>query len=223
MARSFRQRLGSPAKRDNSARKTKTAIRTRVLEAIGAEKARVFDAFAGAGVAYYTVWKRAAAYVGCDLKWYPDERQAYVADNRRILRMLDLGGFNIVDLDAFGSPWEQAYILSARRQLAPGETFGLVLTDGSGLKLKFGASPTALAMLAKSPLVAPDLARQHSRIIDSAIEAVAQRMNGRVVKRHQATGKAGTAMRYIGLVLEGTKKAPTARAGAERNQSTSSA
>ncbi len=180
----------------------------RVIEAIGADKARVFDAFAGAGAAYYTVWKRAAAYVGCDLKWYPDERQAYVADNRRILRMLDLGGFNIVDLDAFGSPWEQAYILSARRQLAPGEKFGLVLTDGSGLKLKFGASPTALAMLAKSPLTAPDLARQHSRIIDSAIEAVAQRMNGRVVKRHQATGKTGTRMRYIGLVLEGHKKSP---------------
>ncbi len=70
MARSFRQRLGSPAKRDNSARKTKTAIRARVLEAIGADKARVFDAFAGAGVAYYTVWNRAASYVGCDLKWY---------------------------------------------------------------------------------------------------------------------------------------------------------
>ena len=62
MARSFRQRLGSPAKRDNSARKTKAAIRMRVIEAIGAGNARVFDAFAGAGVgvAYYTVWKRAA-------------------------------------------------------------------------------------------------------------------------------------------------------------------
>ena len=33
-------------------------------------------------------------------------------------------------------------------------------------------------------------------------------MNGRVVKRHQATGKTGTRMRYIGLVLEGHKKSP---------------
>ncbi len=102
--------------------------------------------------------------------------------------------------------------MSARRKLAPGETFGLVLTDGSGLKLKFGASPTALAMLAKSPLAAPDLARQQSKIIDSAIEAVAQRMNGRVVERHQATGKTGTRMRYIGLVIEGHKKSPARRA-----------
>ncbi len=205
---SFSKRLGTPAKRDNSARKTKTAIRTRVLDAIGAEKARVFDAFAGAGVAYYTVWKRAAAYVGCDLKWYPDERQAYVADNRRVLRLLDLVDFNVFDLDAYGSPWEQAYIMSARRKLSPGERFGIVFTDGSGLKLKFGTALTALGLLANVPLKAAGLSRQQHKIIDSAVESVAARMGGAIVERFQATGKTGARMRYIGVVLEGHKKSP---------------
>ena len=205
---SFSKRLGTPAKRDNSARKTKAAIRMRVLDAIGADRARVFDAFAGAGTAYYSVWKRAARYIGCDLKWYRDERQVYVADNRRVLRLLDLVDFNVFDFDAYGSPWEQAYIMSARRKLSPGERFGIVFTDGSGLKLKFGAAPTALGLLANVPLKAAGLSRQQDKIIDSAVESVAARMGGAIVERFQATGKTGARMRYIGVVLEGHKKSP---------------
>lgn len=205
---SFSKRLGKPAKRDNSARATKTAIRRWVLEAIGADKAHVFDAFSGAVVAYYDVWKRAASCVGCDLKWYPDERLAFVADNRRVLRLLDLVGFNIFDFDAYGCPWEQAYIMSARRRLSPGERFGIVLTDGSGLKMKFGAAPTALGLLANVPLKAAGLSRQQHKIIDSGVEAIAARLGGSIVDRWQATGKTGARMRYIGLILEGHKKGP---------------
>ena len=63
------------------------------------------------------VWHEAAAYVGCDLKWYRDERLAYVADNRRVLRAIDLKPFNVFDFDAWGAPWEQVLILIARRPL----------------------------------------------------------------------------------------------------------
>ena len=208
MRTAFRKSLGVPPKRENSARITKAAIRSRVLASIGAEQAHVFDAYAGAGVAYYGVWKRAASYVGCDLKWYPDERLVYVADNRRVLRLIDLLAFNIFDLDAFGSPWEQAYIMSARRTLSPGERFGLVITDGSGLKLKFGAFPTALGLLANVSHKASGLAKQQAKIIDSALDSVAARLGGSIVERWQAVGKKGSSMRYIGLVLQGHKKSP---------------
>ena len=125
-----------------------------------------------------------------------------------MLRLLDLAAFNVFDFDAYGSPWEQAYILSARRSLSPGERFGLVLTDGSGLRMKFGSAPTALGLLANVPLKAAGLTRLHDKIIDSALDAVVFRLGGAVVERWQASGKTGARMAYIGTVIEGHKKSP---------------
>ena len=68
---------------------------------IGAEAASVFDAFAGEGQMFKAVWCQAARYVGCDKDaWYPqDERMAFAkCDNRRVLRAVDLRGYNIFDL-----------------------------------------------------------------------------------------------------------------------------
>src|SRR5262252_2796473 len=90
------------------ARAAKIEIRRNLLAAI--KPARVFDAFAGAGELHDAVWCEAAEYVGCDEKWFRDHRLMYVADNRRVLRAVDLTAFNIFDLDAYGSPWEQALI-----------------------------------------------------------------------------------------------------------------
>jgi len=59
------------------------------------------------------------------------------------MRALPLQEFSIFDFDAYGSPWEHAIILCARRRVQPGERLGLVLT----LKLRFGAFDDALATL----------------------------------------------------------------------------
>ena len=88
----------------------------------------MFDAFAGEGVLFRQVWHRAVSYVGCDLKWYRDERLMFVADNHRVMRAIDLSAFNVFDIDSWGSPWDQVLILAARRPLAAGERLGLVLT-----------------------------------------------------------------------------------------------
>ena len=107
-------KLRNLAKRNTTpaASAAKITIRSNVLAAIGAETARVFDAFAGDGHMYRAVWSRAAMCVGCDKIHYPDERLAYAADNLRVLRAIDLAPFNIFDLDAHGSPWEQLYIIA---------------------------------------------------------------------------------------------------------------
>ena len=96
------------------------------------------------------VWHAAAGYVGCDLKWYRDERLAYVADNRRVLRAIDLAPFNVFDFDAWGAPWEQVLILIARRPLLPGERIGLVLTEGSAFNLKLNGISGGLARAHRS-------------------------------------------------------------------------
>ena len=53
---------------------------------------------------HIAVWNRASHYVGCDLEFYRDERTAFVANNIRVLRTIDLSEFNIFDLDAYGVP-----------------------------------------------------------------------------------------------------------------------
>lgn len=180
----------------------KVEIRRKVLDAVGA-KSRVFDAFAGKGEMFKAVWQFAGGYVGCDKDWHPDERTCFVSDNRRVLRAIDLTGFQVFDLDAFGSPWEQAIIIAARRQVKPDEKLGLILTDGSGLTLKQGTLPNAIVELTGFKPRMAGLARHQDELIGRALKTLCQRMRCRIEKRWEAVGKTGAGVRYIGLVLVG--------------------
>jgi hypothetical protein len=135
-------------KTDNNpqAFKAKVAIRRNVLAAVGHDKP-VFDAFAGTGKMYSEVWKDAGPYTGCDMKPQQDSRLMFCADNRRVMRAIDLTKFGIIDLDSYGSPWEQAIIIADRRRVASGELFGLILTEGAGFAYKSNIVPTAIAIL----------------------------------------------------------------------------
>jgi hypothetical protein len=205
----FAARLGQPAKTNNAARAlpAKLQIRENVLAAAGGETAVVFDAFAGEGELYRRVWHKAGRYVGCDLEWYRDDRLVYVADSRRVMRAIDLEPFNVFDFDAYGSPWEHVVILCARRHVKPGERLGLVLTEGTRLKLKFGGLPDSLAGLIgfrrSSGMAGLGRAKAYARILDRAIATAALRLHCRILNRWEAHGMVGSQMSYIGLVLEG--------------------
>ena len=184
--------------------KAKVEIRRRVLEQL-APGAHVFDAFAGPGLMYQHVWSRAASYVGCDEAWHQDDRCCYVADNRRVLRAIDLAPFTIVDLDAFGSPWEQALILAARRPpLAAGEHFGLVLTEGTSLYTRFSQVPFAMRQAAGVlPTVDLGVGHLHDELITRGLVGIARRMRGHIIKHWRAASTTGAQVRYVGLVIEG--------------------
>ena len=140
-ASSFSQRLNSAKRKTNNhtaALGAKVEIRAHVLDTIGADQASVFDAFAGEGQMHARVWSSARDYAGCDLSWYRDGRLLYVADSLRVMRAIDLAGFNVFDFDAWDSPWSHAIVLAARRKVEPGQLLGVVLTEGSGLKLAKG-------------------------------------------------------------------------------------
>jgi hypothetical protein len=208
---SFGSRLaaGSHDKRHNhpKAVEAKAAIRRHVLETLGAASCHVFDAFAADGEMFRRVWREAASYTACDLKWYNDARLAYVADNRRVLRSIELAPFTVFDLDAFGSPWEPAIIVADRRPLQPGERLGLILTEGSGLKLKFGSFPSALCEVAGVKPDAAGGASSHEEVVSRAISGWAARIGAdAVTHRWEAVRSGGSAMRYIGLVLEKKKR-----------------
>jgi hypothetical protein len=183
--------------------KAKATIRQHVLDVIGAAQANVFEGFAGEGQLHRLVWHKAANYTGCDLEWYRDERLAYVCDSARVLRAIDLAQFNIFDFDPWGSPWTHVYILAERRSIAAGERIGLVLTEGSGLKVGFGTLPVGLGRLAGMRAHVAGGRKGFADIIDRAIAGTCKRLSCQVIHRWQAEQKGGAAVRYIGLVLEG--------------------
>lgn len=196
-------RFSGKKKTDNhhQAFDAKVGVRRRVLDAI--PEPAVFDAFAGSGQMHGAVWKNAKLYVGCDLKWARDSRMMFAADNRRVLRAIDLAPFNIFDLDAYGSPWEQALIIADRRPVRAGELLGLVLTEGNGFTFKVNNMPMAVRILTGLKPGIVGLSRKQDSVIDRSIAGLVKRMRCEVVKQWRAERNTGAAMRYIGLVLKG--------------------
>jgi hypothetical protein len=194
----------SSVKTDNNPRafRAKVAIRRNVLATIGADAA-VFDAFAGSGEMYSAVWKDAAHYTGCDQKPQLDGRLMFCADNRRVMRAIDLAKFSVFDFDSYGSPWVQAIILADRRRVVAGELVGLVLTEGAGFAYKSNIVPEAVAILTGLRTGIVGLSKKQDTVIDKAIAGLARRMGCEIVKRWQAEGRTGASMRYIGLVMRG--------------------
>jgi hypothetical protein len=161
----------------------KLALRRQALAWIGPREARVFEGYAGNGAMWRAVWREAAQVTGCDRRviWDPN-RRLYVAPIERVLRAIDLSGFNIFDLDAFGSPWPAAYILSARRKLAAGERCVLITTDGAGIRARFGALEKTFALLAGVSAEqhgAADPAKS-DRLARQAAAELARRMGGKL-------------------------------------------
>lgn len=185
----------------------KVALRRLALAAIGADAARVFDAFAGSGTMHRAVWHEAASYTGCDVRRFAgSQRLAYVADNLRVLRAVELGAFNVFDLDAYGSPWKQATIIAARRKLAPGERVAFVLTDGAPMRARLGQIEASLSALAS---VSPQLTGMSLRwreLTARALDEVARRMGGTVTDLW-AADSGSRPMLYSAAVLTGAAAA----------------
>jgi hypothetical protein len=194
---------------DNAERgwRAKVEIRQRVLDELTPAKTVVFDAFAGTGLMWSAVWQQAAGYVACDERWHEDARCCYVADNRRVLRCIDLAPFTCFDLDAYGSPWEQALIIAARRpRLRRGERLGLVVTEGTSLSTRFGRWPAALRQATGLKRSAADVGAMHLHddLITRALARLVRQMGGRLVRQWRSVGKSAAQVRYVGVVIEGS-------------------
>jgi hypothetical protein len=190
-----------------SRRQAKLIIRQNVLAAIGSEKASVFDAFAGEGHMHDAVWHAAKAYVGCDMRFFPDDRVAFVADNRRVLRAVDLAAYNVFDLDAYGCPWEQVYIIASRRTMLPGERIGFVLTEGQGMRMKMSNVSRALSLMAglrPSSWKQPDVGifRRRQTLLSKALLKAGDMLQASIVKRWQGGDNYRSSMQYMGVVYE---------------------
>jgi hypothetical protein len=194
-------------KTDNNPRAftAKVDIRRRVMQAIG-DETHIFDCFAGAGEMHAAIWSKATSYTGCDIQFKPlrgDTRLMFAADNRRVLRAVDLSRFNIFDLDAYGSPYEQMLIIADRRSVRSGETIGVVITDGTGLAQKANVVPIAVRTLARVKSNLVGVFKNRDLVLDRVLLGFAARMRCVIAHRWQADGKTGMSVRYVGLVLRG--------------------
>ena len=216
---SFGSRIAASSRKVDNSKRGKAAkieIRRRIMSELAKTgPVAVFEGFAGAGRMHRDAWTDADEYVGCDLKWYPDKRLAYVCDNRVLLRAIDLHKFNLFDFDAYGNPYEQLDILSARRKAATGEHVGLIVTDGMAKATRLNSQPHAfkkLAGLAKDARM-PDAYHQLDSMRRTAIEEVARRMHAELLMMIQHIGKTASKMAYIGVVLRGISDAAEHAAG----------
>lgn len=193
------------------------AMRQHVLALVN--PARVFDAFCGeTGQMHAEVWHRADSYLGCDRAWrVTDTRRRLIGDSLLALRAIDLGAFNVFDLDTYGGPWEAALILAARRRWKPGEVGAVVLTDGLDMKLKFGGRTRAIeALLGTNPTANTDKARES--VQHGLLRAWTSRAGVVPLKLWRARGfsgqTGGIAMMYSAIVFEGARRPTAHRASA---------
>lgn len=192
---------GSKVHNNKANLSAKVELRRQALAAVS--NSHVFDAFAGPGAMFRAVWKDAISYVGCDERWYADERKVFVADNRNALRALDLRPFTIFDLDAFGSPWEQIEIIAHRRRLKAYEMMALILTEGFGVTMAGGGLPKALARMADLSHRQSGLIAAKDEIQSRALRKAAELMKADIVRIARACRPSGQRMTYSLVVLRG--------------------
>ena len=105
-------------KTDNDNLSKKLAIRLFAIEKLGkseTEPIRVLDCFAGDGLLWHYLKKeskRCIEHVGIDT--LPKRGSFYLGDNRRYLHKLPIDDYDLIDLDAYGVPYDQMKILAKR-------------------------------------------------------------------------------------------------------------
>jgi len=111
-------------KTDNSMENEKAAMRAKYLP----ENASVLDCFCGNGEMYRRAYKdRVRYYHGLDKEKVHNSDICEILNNLTYIQRNSLDQYNVFDLDDYGSPWKQLYIIV--KKIPPGE-YTFFVTDG---------------------------------------------------------------------------------------------
>jgi len=131
---------------ENSHLRTKVRLRLELIDKIGKDKIHVLDAFAGQGLVWKEIQRQRpdlqVTTVGIEKRKYVNPN-VIMGDNRKAMKGMDLTVFDIIDLDAFGCPWEQLTIAAQRAPHVP-----VVLTH---ISVTLGPVPKGLLKAAGLP------------------------------------------------------------------------
>jgi len=109
---------------DNSMAPQKAELRRRNLP----RRARVLDLFCGNGEMYRLTYKnRVALYHGIDKEKVHDPGICTLINNNIYITHNDMNQYNVFDLDDYGSPWKQIYLILRKYTKAK---LTLFVTDG---------------------------------------------------------------------------------------------
>lgn len=176
-------------KRDNSNVNLKAEMRRRNLP----ERARVLDLFCGLGEMYRLAYKgRVAFYQGVDNRRIHDPRLCTLTNNNVYISHRDISQFNVFDLDDYGSPWKQLFLITER--LGQPETT-IFLTDGLILYLKLVSGHTRFLSATEQIPVnfeIPGVACWYLDIFATMLLRLEQRYGCRVTKAEYAPNERKT-------------------------------
>lgn len=186
--------------KDNTDGGAKIEIRKTILAQI--PEPSVLDCFAGEG----KVWRacyQGLPYVGLDKKASSDDRKVLNIDNIKYLRSADLSRFNVFDLDAYGTPWQQFLIVLNRRSFTAGESVAIFLTDGLSILARMGELPHGMKKYVGIPenVRVPCLSR-HMDYIRALLVVNAVREVGVTIEKALITQNNRGNMSYMGLLVK---------------------
>lgn len=138
---------------DNSNLSLKVAFRIRHLPE---GKVSVLDCFAGEGL----IWQKVAASTRVPVEVDSIEMAkgkgapSFVGDNRKLLPVLDLRPYNVIDLDAYGTPYRQVVAILGNATRVPGTvifyTLNRCVRADSALLVRHDFTPQ---MVMKAPIL----------------------------------------------------------------------
>jgi len=185
---------------DNTDRGEKILIRKQLLQKISSPY--ILECYAGYGVIYRECYKDHPC-VGLDLKPIDDGRVIISIDNRKFLKSTDLGKYNVFDLDAYGSPWQQWLIILKRRQFKAKESVAIFITDGLDFKMRMSSLPSGLRPYVGLPAgMNIPLLNLHHDFINSLVVSGSVKAAGLEVVHALSAKNPRCNMKYYGLILK---------------------
>lgn len=110
--------------KDNSFESLKVKMRLDYLP----KDPKVLDLYCGMGRMYKMVYRdRAKIYHGVDKSKVHDYSICTLADNTSFIKRHDISSYNVIDLDAYGCPWMNLYLVAQKH---PGPNIVVFVTDG---------------------------------------------------------------------------------------------
>lgn len=112
--------MSNNKKTDNSNLDAKVQLRIKSFELLKKDTVNILDAFGGDGIVWKAVKDQLPKGQHLQLNVLRIDKQQkkgiYLkGDNMKYLKAFDLSGFDIIDLDAYGSPFNQLEVLFSRK------------------------------------------------------------------------------------------------------------
>lgn len=107
---------------ENSHLRAKVRLRIECLDRLSLDTYYVLDAYAGKGLVWKEIKRQRPdlniTVLGIEKKKYSDP-SVIMGDNRKAMKGMDLTQFDLIDLDAFGVPWEQLALCAKQAPFVP--------------------------------------------------------------------------------------------------------